>query len=83
MPRFNSRVVDIDIGLSRFYGRPPACLVSESGNDFVLHNGSKIPLPDGSKESLIDYLELVAKADKDPDVIRKAIDKLKSSAGGR
>ena len=29
LPRYNARVVNVDIGLSRFYGRPPACLVLE------------------------------------------------------
>lgn len=83
MPRFGSRVVNIDIGLSRFYGRPPACLVSESGSDFVLHNGSRIPLPDGSKGGLIDYFERVAKADSQPELIRKAFEKLRSAAVAR
>jgi hypothetical protein len=79
MPRFGSRVVNIDIGLSRFYGRPPACLVTENGSSFVLHNGSKIPLPGPSKQELIEYLERVAQADSEPDRIRKAMDVVKSA----
>jgi hypothetical protein len=76
LPRFNSTVLDIDIGLSRFYGRPPACLVSEKGNYFVLHRGVKIPVPGGSKQELIAYLKAAAAADNEPALIQKVIDRV-------
>jgi hypothetical protein len=79
MPRFNSSVIDIDIGLSKFYGRPPACLVLENGSAFVLHRGVKISLPGGSKQDLVAYLRAVAAADNDPAVIQKAIDRVSSA----
>jgi hypothetical protein len=46
-PRFGGRVINIDLGLSRFYGRPAACLVMEEGRVFVLHRGHAIPVGDG------------------------------------
>jgi hypothetical protein len=82
MPRFHSTVVDIDIGLSKFYGRPPACLVSENGSTFVLHGGVKIPFPGPTKQDLIAYLRAVAAADKEPAVIQKVIDRVNSTMSG-
>jgi len=79
LPRFNSSVVDIDIGLSKFYGRPPACFLSENGNYFILHNAVKIPLPGPTKPDLITYLKAVAAADPEPALIQKVIDRMKSA----
>jgi hypothetical protein len=79
MPRFNSSVVDIDIGLSKFYGRPPACFVSENGNQFILHRGVKIPMPGASKQDLIAYLRAAAAADSEPALIQKVIDRANSA----
>jgi hypothetical protein len=79
LPRFNATVLDIDIGLSKFYGRPPACFVSENGNQFVLHHGIKIPLPGPSKQDLVTYLKAVAAADTEPALIQKLIDRVKSA----
>jgi hypothetical protein len=79
LPRFNSAVIDVDIGLSKFFGRPPACLVLEKGEAYVLHRGVKIPVPGGSKDELFAYLRAVAAADNDPEVIQKLIDRVKSA----
>ncbi|MBI3856888.1 MAG: metallophosphoesterase [Planctomycetes bacterium] len=46
-PRFDGKVIQIDIGLSRFYdpkGRM-ACLVIEKGKPHALHRGRKVDLP--------------------------------------
>ncbi len=63
LPRFGGRVVNIDIGLSRFYGRPPACLVLEKDGAFVLHRGTRIPLPGPQPGDLERYMKAVEGAD--------------------
>ena len=45
MPRFDGKVLMIDVGLSQFYGAHTACLVVEDGKPFALHRGNKVPLP--------------------------------------
>lgn len=65
VPRFGSRVVNVDLGLSRFYGRPPACLVLEGGAAFVLHNGARVALPGPGRADFLAYAAAVAAADPD------------------
>jgi hypothetical protein len=66
LPRFESRVVNVDLGLSRFYGRPPACLVLEAASAYVIHRGTKISLPGSGKNELADYLRAVQAAEQQP-----------------
>jgi hypothetical protein len=66
LPRFEGRVVNIDLGLSRFYGRPPACLVMEAASVYVIHRGTKISLPGSGKDELADYLKAVQAAEQQP-----------------
>jgi hypothetical protein len=58
-PRFGGRVVQIDVGLAKAYGGPPACLVLEDGKAFAMHRGKKLPLP-GEGEALVAYAREVA-----------------------
>jgi hypothetical protein len=37
LPRYQARVINVDLGLSRFYGRPPAYLVLEGRSAYVWH----------------------------------------------
>jgi len=74
LPRFGSRVVNIDLGLSRFYGRPPACLVIEAGEIFVLHRGTKIPLPGSQPGELLNYLKAVEAADEQPSPVHRLVE---------
>lgn len=76
MPRFLGRVVNIDIGLSRFYGRPPACLILEGGSQYVLHRGEKIPLAGPGNVRLLDYLKAVKAADEQPSPVDHVIQEL-------
>ena len=76
LPRFDGRVINIDLGLSRFYGRPPACLVMEGSSAHVLHRGTRIPLPGPGQ--LIDYLRAVVAADEQPSPVSVLIEKLTS-----
>jgi hypothetical protein len=73
VPRFGSRVVNIDIGLSRFYGRPPACLVLAGTEAMVLHAGKAVPLPGPAAAQRLAYLEAVEAADPEPAIIRKLV----------
>ena len=66
LPRFEGRVVNIDLGLSRFYGRPPACFVMEATSVYVIHRGTKISLPGSGKDELADYLKAVQAAEQQP-----------------
>jgi hypothetical protein len=45
MPRFEGKVLLIDVGLSQVYGAHSACLIVESGKPQALHRGSKVALP--------------------------------------
>jgi hypothetical protein len=76
LPLFGSRVVNIDLGLSRFYGRPPACLILENGAR-VLHRGTPIPLPDSSPGAQLAYLKAVEAADEKPSPVTALIEKLR------
>jgi hypothetical protein len=80
LPRFGSRVVNIDIGLGRFYGRPPACLVIDGQGTRVLHAGKSIPLPGTEPGQRLQYLRAVAEADPEPAVIQKLINDLQATA---
>jgi len=73
LPRFGGRVIDIDLGLSRFYGRPPACLVIEGGPPYVLHRGARIPLPGAKPGDFEDYCRAVIAADVQPSPVEKLL----------
>jgi hypothetical protein len=81
MPRFGSRVIDIDIGLSRFYGRPPACLVIENGVASILFRGTSLPVPGPSPADRLSYLRAVTALDTQPSPIEDLIAKLSGTAG--
>jgi hypothetical protein len=76
VPRFGSRVVNIDLGLSRFYGRPPACLVLDAGSEYVIHRNSKIPLPGNGSGELVEYLRAIEAADVKPSPVSKLLETL-------
>lgn len=60
-PRFDGKVIAIDVGLSSVYGGPPACLIIEDGTPYTLHRGTKIALPLGG--DIFPYLEAAAALD--------------------
>ncbi|HTP31737.1 MAG TPA: metallophosphoesterase [Candidatus Acidoferrales bacterium] len=74
LPRFGGRVVNIDLGLSRFYGRPPACLVLEGGAPVVLHRGVRIPLPGAKPGEFTEYCRAVIAADTKPSPVEKLLE---------
>jgi len=78
LPRFGGQVVNVDLGLSRFYGRPPACLVLEGSSAQVLHRGVKIPLPGAKPGDFETYCRAVIEADTQPSPVEKLL-----PSGGR
>ncbi len=74
MPRHDGHVVDIDIGISRFFGRPPACLVLEKPSPYVLHRGKRIPLPARGQQA--EYLRAVEAADEKPSPVSRLLEEM-------
>jgi hypothetical protein len=68
VPRFGGRVLQIDIGLSRFYDprRRMSCLVIEKGIPHALHRGKKLELPGPDDAALLRYFEQAAELDPSP-----------------
>jgi hypothetical protein len=76
LPRFGGKVVLIDVGLSKAYGGPPACLVIENGAAFALHRGKKLALPGEPGAPVVEYLRTAAALDPAPSPIDKLIQRL-------
>jgi hypothetical protein len=66
LPRYGGRLVQIDVGLARFYGGPPAALVLEDGAAFALHRGHRIALPEEDGAATLRYVREVAALEPDP-----------------
>jgi hypothetical protein len=54
MPRFNGKVIMIDVGLSEVFGAGQACLEFVAGKPFAIHRGKTLALPSGA--SIVGYL---------------------------
>jgi len=80
LPRFQGKVVMIDVGMSAYYGGPPACLVIENDVPWTLHRGKKLRLPADSGQGLLRYLEAAAALDPPPSPIEKLIRELRAPA---
>lgn len=76
LPRFGGKVILIDVGLSEFYGGPPACLLIENGVAYALHRGKKLRIPNGPRPAVIEYLNSAAALDPPPSPILKLIRQL-------
>jgi hypothetical protein len=74
IPRFAGKVVLADVGLSKYYGGPPACLLIEHGQPYALHRGNRLELPSGGVEGLLKYLRAAAAFDPQPSPITKVIE---------
>ena len=46
LPRYDGRLIQIDVGLAKVFGGPPAALVLENGRPSALHRGRLIALPE-------------------------------------
>ncbi len=76
MPRFGGKVICADVGLSKYYGGPPACLLLEHGQPYALHRGTKLELPTDGGDGLIKYLRAAASLDPQPSPIANVIEAL-------
>ncbi|HIG42011.1 MAG: metallophosphoesterase [bacterium] len=77
MPKFDGRVIFIDVGLAAHYGNRLANLVVENNAVFAMHRGHKIALPK-TDDGLLDYLLTVSKLDPEPSPLLETITKLES-----
>ena len=72
MPRFNGKVIVIDVGLSKPFDGPPAFLSIEDGKYFAVHRGRRLDLPvDGG--SVPEYLGSAAAMEPANSRLRRAI----------
>jgi hypothetical protein len=77
LPRFDGRVILIDVGLSKAYGARRACLVLEQDRPYALHRGKRLPLPE-SGSGLLAYLREAAALDPAPSPLAPLIQKLEA-----
>jgi hypothetical protein len=70
-PRFNGRVMLIDVGLSKSFNQSPACLIIEDGKFFAMHRGKKIAIPEGPDPA--EYLKQAAELDPPGTNLRKSL----------
>jgi len=73
LPRYQARVINVDLGLSRFYGRPPACLVLEGRSAYVWHRQTKIEFPEPGTADVSAYLKSVSAADAQPSPVTRLL----------
>lgn len=73
-PRFDGKVIAIDVGLSKPFDGPPAFLLIEDGKYFAMHRGRRLDLPvDGG--NLVEYLRAAAALEPDNSRLRRAVQK--------
>jgi hypothetical protein len=80
LPRYGGRVIQIDVGLSRAYGGPPAALVVEDGRLFALHRGRKLPLPEADGPPLAAYVREVAALEPESAKLKALLARLEAAA---
>lgn len=72
IPRFNGRVISIDVGLASQHGSGMAALLIENGQFFSIHRGTTIPLP-ATDDGLKEYFEKIEPLEPNPDYVQKII----------
>ena len=81
-PRFDGRVVMIDIGISRAYDNigKVGCLEIDGGKAYALHRGQKLDLPkDENGPDMLRYLRQAAALDPKPSPLAARIENWKRS----
>ncbi len=73
LPRFGGKVITIDVGLSKFFGGPPALLIIEGSKFYALHRGQRLALP-AEGGSALPYLKAAAALDPPPSPIQRLIE---------
>jgi hypothetical protein len=72
LPRFEGKVIAIDVGLSKPFDGPPAFLLIEDGKYFAVHRGQRLELPlDGG--NVLNYLRTAAALEPVDSRLRRAI----------
>jgi hypothetical protein len=72
LPRFDGKVIAIDVGLSKPFDGPPAFLLIEDGKFFAMHRGRRLELPvDGG--DVQEYLRAAAALEPDNSRLRRTI----------
>jgi len=72
LPRFDGKVIAIDVGLSKVFNGPPAFLLIEDGKYFAVHRGRRLELPvDGG--SVLEYLRAAAALEPDDSRLRRLV----------
>jgi hypothetical protein len=79
LPRFGGKVIQIDVGLSKYFGGPPAALLLESGRAFAVHRGKRVALPAADGEPLLGYVREIAALEPDPSRLRPVLDRLEAA----
>jgi hypothetical protein len=73
IPRFDGKVVIIDVGLSAYYGSRRACLVLERDKLYTVPRGQKIDLPGKGAPEYLRYLKQAAALDPAPSPLEEAV----------
>ncbi len=82
-PRFNGKVILLDIGLPRVYDNVSkiGCLLIEDGKPYALHRGHKLELPrDENGPDMVRYLKQAAALDPAPSPLTARIQRVEHSA---
>ena len=78
LPRFGAKVILADVGLSRYYGGNLACLLIENDELTAIYPKGRLKIPtDPDLETLIAYLEEVARLESGNSSIPKRIEALR------
>ncbi|MBV1878809.1 MAG: metallophosphoesterase [Pseudomonadales bacterium] len=75
IPRFDGRVILVDVGLATAYGKGRASLLIDNNDKFSVHRGHKVKLPD-TDEQLLQYLTICSEFDPDPSALLPMINQL-------
>jgi Calcineurin-like phosphoesterase len=78
LPRYGGRVLQIDVGLAKVFGGPPAALLIEEGVPFALHRGHRVALP-AEPGAVLRYVREVAALEPDPRRFAATIASLESA----
>ena len=73
IPRFGCKVLLADVGISKVYGGPPACVVLQGNVAYTLHRGKMLKIPCDSGKEFLEYLRSAAALDPPPSPIEKLI----------
>lgn len=79
LPRFDGKVIMIDVGLSAYYGATTAFLVIENGKAYTVHRGRQLELPMGG--DVLPYLKAASALDPAGSRLQKYIEQLAAVKG--